>query len=325
MTGNRKEQPPEYAEGESRPVEGVAEALTAQNAKFAEPLIPVLGEDLGCKLFSKSWNNREDALKVIEQEISGRARYINDGDPGAVFVAVMGAISYTINDKINQVVIKSMSVLQTLLSQEPPYISSKNELMSYIEGVMNGLLEKIGDNNARTRETAENGLLSMARHPVVTCSFCVNALVKTINPTKHKTSGSIKHIVARLNTLRQLVQEFKINTKDVPYQPVVEYAVEKLENSAPEVRQAASHLLVDIYSIVGGRLLGDLSNVRPNQMELLQKEFDAVSGGGSYGYQEKVEEKKPIITTNISPHGAKKGGAKQNPKANANVAPPSGK
>ena len=299
----------EYPEGhDERSMTTMAENLSAQNSKFAEPLIPIIGDELARKIFSKTWNNREEALKALEGDLTGRPQYINNTDTGAVFVAYMGAISYTINDKVNQVVLASMSLLQTLISKPPPHVPSKNELMSYVDGVVNGLLEKIGDNNARTRETAESALLGMANHPLVTCNFCVTSLTKNVNPTKHKTSSSIKHIVARLNILRQLVEQFRINTKDVPYQPVVDFAVDKLENSAPEVRQAASHLLVDIYAIVGGRIMTDLAKVRPNQMELLQKEFDAVDGVGGQrgGYEE--DNKKPIITTNINPHGNKKPG-----------------
>jgi len=317
----KSDQPPEYAEGEDpRQMTSMAENLSAQNSKLAEPLIPIIGDELARKVFSKSWNNREEALKILEGDLTGRPQYINNTDTGAVFVAYMGAIAFTINDKVNQVVLNSLSLLQTLISKPPPHVPSKNELMSYVDGVVTGLLEKIGDNNARVRETSESVLLGMADHPLVTCNFVVTSLTKNVNPTKHKTTGSIKHIVARLNILRELVSKYRINTKEVPYQPVIEYAVDKLENSAPEVRQAASHLIVDIYRVVGGRIFTDLSKVRPNQMELLQKEFDAADGGGPAGGHYEEDKKKPIITTNINPHGNKKAPAKSNLK---NAAGPS--
>ena len=301
------------------------EPLNANNSKLAEPLIPVIGEELACKVFSKSWNNREDALRTIDSDLSAgaKSRVINKSDNAAVFVALMGVAAHTINDKVAQVVLKSLGLLQTLLSQQPPNISSKAEVLSYIEGVMTGLLEKIGDNNARVKELADQVFMAMAYNPIVTSAACVNALTKPAN-AKNKTANSTKHIVARLNLLTQLVSEFKINTKEVPYQPVVSFAVEKLENSSPEVRTAASKLLVEIYGIVGDRVKGDLAGVRQNQLDLLMKEFDAASGGGGHHHPVQEEPKKPIVTTNINAHGAKKGAPKggKGPTSNA---PPSGK
>ena len=300
------------------------EPLNANNSKHAEPLIPVIGEELACKVFSKSWNNREDALRTLDSDLSAgaKAKVINRSDNAAVFVALMGVAAHTINDKVAQVVLNCLNLLQTLLSQPPPNISSKAEVLSYIEGVMTGLLEKIGDNNARIKELAEQVFMAMAYNPIVTSAACVNALTKAAN-AKNKTANSTKHIVARLNLLTQLVSEFKINTKEVPYQPVVAYAVEKLENSSPEVRTAASKLLVEIYGIVGDRVKGDLAGVRQNQLDLLMKEFDAASGGGRHSPVHE-EPKKAIVTTNINAHGAKKGAPKGG-KGPASNAPPSGK
>jgi len=64
----------------------------------------------------------------------------------------MGCVSYTINDRVIQVAQKSMNLLQTILGKEPQKSGSRNELNAYIETIMGGLLEKIGDNNPRVRE-----------------------------------------------------------------------------------------------------------------------------------------------------------------------------
>ena len=316
----------------SRHEEG--EALTLQAQKLADPLIPVLGDELARKIFSKSWNTREEGLKLLENDLNGKPQYINKKSPGAVFVAAMGAVAYTINDKVNQVSLNAINVLQALLSQEPPQVSSKNELLSYIDTIVNGLLEKIGDNNARVREQAENAMVGMAYHPLVTCIVCVNALVKTSNTGKHKTTVSTRHIIGRLNVLSQIVRDFQIDNKDVPYQPVVAFAVEKVENSSVDIRNAATNLLIEIYSVVGDDLMADLEGVRNNQLDILLKEFDAIAVRvGAAGKRRpgagagREDQKKPIVTTNIAPQGAKKGVLKKGGAGggNASTAPKSGR
>lgn len=154
----------------------------------------------------------------------------------------------------------------------------------------------------------------MVRSKAVTCQYCVTSLIKAIPTTSntkgHKTSNSTKHILGRLGLLRAIIQEYKINNNNVPYNPVVSYTVDKLENSNPDIRQAAFNILVDIYSLVGDKLRNDLSGIRPQHMEMLQREFDSISGGGGqHGNYNQPNNKEPIITTNINPQGGKKGGA----------------
>jgi hypothetical protein len=143
---------PNMYEGDNNATE--AEPLSSENKKLAEPLIPVIGEDLASRIFSRTWNNREEGVKTIENEVKldSESRLINFKDPGAAFVALMGVVNYTINDKIVQVAQKSLTLLQTVLTKEPSNIGSRNEINSYIETITTGLLDKIGDNNVRVRE-----------------------------------------------------------------------------------------------------------------------------------------------------------------------------
>jgi hypothetical protein len=301
-----------------------AEFLTNENLKLAEPLIPVIGEELARKIFSKTWNLREDGLRILEQEIGleGRSKVINFNDPGAAFTASMGVANHTINDKIGQVSQRSMSFLTKVLSREPKSIPNRGELNSFIDGIIMGLLDKIGDNNAKVRQQAENAFMSMASSTLVTCAYCVQALVK--NPsgsnTKLKNLNSTKHVLARLGLLRQIIQEYKVANQNVPYNNVITYVIEKLENSNADIRQAAFNIIVDIYSLIGEKIRGDLANVRPQHMEMLQKEFDNIGGGGggsgsgSGPSKGGFDQKETVITTNINPQGA---GAKKVGNANA--------
>ena len=278
-------------------------------------------------------------MRVIYDDLKGESRStktIQMNDNSALFTAIMGAVSYTINDKIGQVCQKSMNTLILLMERQAPKISSKTELVVYTESTINKTLEKVGDNNARIREQAEQCFMAMVRNPIVSCNLCVNLLVKQTGPTsKNKIANSTRHIIAKLGLLRQIIKEFNINNTDVPFNSVVDYVVKNLENSNVDIRTASFNILVDIYTLVGPKLKNALSGVRSNQMEMLQKEFDAVDGGSTnQGYQE--EEEEAIVTTNINPHGNKQvnkgAGTKKESKkeakstnANANKGPTSGK
>ena len=281
-----------------------ADKLTEDNIKFAELLMPVLGEDICKKLFSKTWALREEAMRMIYDDLKGETRstkIIQMNDNNALFIAVIGAISYTVNDKIGQVCQKSMSTLILLMERQPLKISSRNELMGYIENTINGILEKVGDNNVRIREQAEQSFMAMARNSIVSCNSCVNLLVKQSTSTaKNKTINSTRHVIAKLGLLKQIIKEFNINNTDVPFSPVVDYAVKNLENSNADIRTASLNIIVDIYSLVGSKLKSLLSGIRPNQMETLQKEFDIVDETSAN--QGDPEEDEAIVATNINHH-----------------------
>lgn len=251
-----------------------AEELSPAAQKAAEPLIPVLGIDLCKKLFSKHWNLREEGLKLLNSEIQKGSQ-----DPWNMFVAVLGAVSRTITDKVSQVSAMSQNVLRTILTKKLPHIGSKNEMVMYMDITLKTLLEKIGDINARVRELAEESLMCMIRSPAITCNFCLSVILRDIAPTTGKGNLLAKYTLARIRVLQRVIKEFKIDNADVPYLPVVDFTVEKLENPNADVRSASINLLADIYRVVGDKLKKDLDGVRPAHLELLDKEFMAIDVG----------------------------------------------
>ena len=67
--------------------------------EVARPLISVFGEPTVRKLFSKTWQFREEGLNEVEQMVMERK--VPDEAKG--FVNAVGAIRYTIGDKMAQV------------------------------------------------------------------------------------------------------------------------------------------------------------------------------------------------------------------------------
>jgi hypothetical protein len=78
------------------------DSFTPDVLKKMDSLIPVIGEPCCKKIFSKNWNLREEGLKWLEDQVK-RPKEIKYKDVALMWMAVFGAINFTINDKITQV------------------------------------------------------------------------------------------------------------------------------------------------------------------------------------------------------------------------------
>eukprot|EP00359_Climacostomum_virens_P001925 CAMPEP_0204900574 /NCGR_PEP_ID=MMETSP1397-20131031/2553_1 /ASSEMBLY_ACC=CAM_ASM_000891 /TAXON_ID=49980 /ORGANISM="Climacostomum Climacostomum virens, Strain Stock W-24" /LENGTH=780 /DNA_ID=CAMNT_0052068743 /DNA_START=85 /DNA_END=2424 /DNA_ORIENTATION=+ len=255
------------------------EPLTSQNAKYADSLMGILGEDICRRIFSKTWQFREDGLQQIDSELQkGTSSEIFGGrDNVSVFTAIQGAIKYTIGDNVAQVSLRAMNLQRQLLSSFDPSRTTVNgEAKEYLGSILGSLLEKAGDNNARVRDNAEQCFLMLARSEVVGPGPAAQQVLK---PAKDTKASSTKHIVGRLSILNQLVKDYRIDNSTIPYQPTLEYALTGFKHSSQDVRNAAFTLILTIYANVGSRILSSLSDLRPAQLEMLQQGFADVDGG----------------------------------------------
>jgi hypothetical protein len=84
-------------------------------------------------------------------------------------------------------------------------ITKKGEFVEYLDNTLQGVMEKLGDNNARNKEQAENAMRMMGDHPSIQPPIIVTHLIKG-NTLKPKLDNSIKHITGRLFMLHELVK-----------------------------------------------------------------------------------------------------------------------
>ena len=117
--------------------------------KYAESLIPVFGEDIVKKMFSRPWAVRDEGLKACEDVV------MKNGNDQSVFQAALSAAGQAMGDKIAQIITRGMSLLQATLKASTSQMEPGNS--SAI--VFNQLFNRLGDNNARIREKAEEILL----------------------------------------------------------------------------------------------------------------------------------------------------------------------
>lgn len=100
-----------------------------------------------------------------DELLSGKSSQIlGSHDPIEIFVAVFGVASKTSQDKIAQVAIETMLMLTELCQKVYPKVNVKGnyEFGKYLDKVLAGCMDKIGDNNARLREKTEEACLAMA-------------------------------------------------------------------------------------------------------------------------------------------------------------------
>lgn len=122
--------------------------------KYAESLIPIFGEDVVKKMFSRPWALRDEGLKECEDIV------VKNGNDQSAFQAALSAAGQAMGDKIAQIITRGMQLLQATLKAATSPMEPGNS--SAI--VFNQLFNRLGDNNARIREKSEEILLSMAGH-----------------------------------------------------------------------------------------------------------------------------------------------------------------
>ena len=85
---------------------------------------------------------------------------------------------------------------------------------------------------------------------------------------KATTATSHKHVHGRIDILRHVVANYKVNTDDVPLEPVLGQAMVALKHREEDVRLAAYQLMFEMYKIVGSPLRGYTHNVEENRKKI---------------------------------------------------------
>jgi hypothetical protein len=110
--------------------------LVGDNYKKAETLIPILTEEFCKMIFSKSWNTKEEGLLWLETQIA-RPKDVNAQDVSVFFIACMGAVSFTINDRVAAVYGKAISVLQALLAKHQKLkVAKRGDFNEYTDTII---------------------------------------------------------------------------------------------------------------------------------------------------------------------------------------------
>ncbi|CDW88088.1 centrosomal protein of 104 kda [Stylonychia lemnae] len=253
-------------EGGQEGEEGKVEEISPENMKYAEALIPIFGDATVKKMFSRPWALRDEGLKECEEHIK------KNNSESPVFQAALSAAGQAMGDKIAQIIQRGMSLLQTTLkccnTQMDPGNSSAM--------VFNQLFVRLGDNNARVREKAEELLLMMAGHKSFGAQTVCSQIMK--GQVKKSAAFSIKHIQGRLQLLHKVLEKYPVNKHNINYQQCLEYAIHGFQHQSGEIRNQAYHVILEIYRSIGANIRKSLTGLRPAQLELLETGFAEIDG-----------------------------------------------
>lgn len=184
---------------------------------------------------------------------------MGDLEQEKIFTAVVGVCSHAVADKISQVIHASIELLLDLVDGMFPTISKNTwiELNKYIDTLMLWLLDKLGDNNNRIREQSKLALQTIVTHPVIGVYTLVEKITK--GEIKATAATSHRHVLGWNQILSYIVQKYKVNTDDVPLEPVLAQALYGLKNWEEDVRVVSYRLMFDIYKVLGKPIKGYLN------------------------------------------------------------------
>ena len=301
-------QPPGEEEYESYDPEGVrAEPLTEAGKKIAQQFFGVFELPLLEMCFSGTWQLRDKALGYLQEEVIKRQyKYILIEDRAKIIACCIGLGGFLIEDKISQVSMKAMSMIETCCSfHEDPIDTQKQEFNAFADQAILSLIDRLGNNQPKVRAAAEHAMMSMCAHPSVGPWHAALVIVK--GKQGKVMQNSMKHIQGKLNILTKLIEEFGIDQSNTMLNSIIKYGIDGVKHNHNDIRNAGYGLLVEIYKNIGASIRPFLTTLRPAQMEVIEGEFAKIEG---YDMAAPKEQPKPqtTVSTNIKtgPHGGKK-------------------
>ena len=201
---------------------------------------------------------RDDGIKWIHEQLKSRRGALQGSEPDQL-VAILGAVNFTIADKISSVYMSAVSLLLSTLDRFSRIrIAMKGDVAAFLEVILSNLVERLGESNARVRESAEESFIALAKSSFVDCPLAVKYLIATVvkggkeEGKKQSKIGSVKHLAGRCKVLTTLINDCGVNSSTgVPLNSTLDFSCNQLEHPNKEVRNAAVKVIVALTRSVG--------------------------------------------------------------------------
>lgn len=189
----------------------------------------------------------------------------------------MKVASKVVNDKIAQVAIEGMNLIIDVCNNTAPEdAKGGSDMRQHVVKICLGLMEKIGDNNARLREKTEEAAFALAYQPAIGPTIVFSS-VTSKNTGKKQAQNSVKHIHGKLMLLKKALDAFKVKT--INWKDSIQFALTHIQHQAGEIRNAAYSVILELYIQMKKNIMSELESLRPNQMEILTKAFADIDSG----------------------------------------------
>lgn len=238
-------------------------------------LIALLGEYRARCVYSKVFALRDAVLMKLRLMLQMGSPELPQLHEGVPVIATL--IKIMLDDKIHQVVSRSVNVLEDVLR-----LSSSARLpaqtMSALDPVLTRLVQKLEDGNARTREVAMRGVDSFVTSPYFGPRVVTTYALRPLDGMQLK-GHAWRPLVARLRLLRDIVANFGINNDETGATTESVMGFPKrygcFSHSNGDVRDASKELATAVESIVGVHALEPfLRELRPRQLEEYRAAFE---------------------------------------------------
>ena len=188
--------------------------------------------------------------------------------------AVAKMLSAVFNKEKNaQVILAAREILPKLLT-ECAHDVRKHDIVTGLDGVIVGLVDKLGETNNRIRDAAIDALMHLADGETVGPATVAAAVTKKI-PQKQATAW--RPIKTRLEVVYMLVHAFGLSASG----PLSDEAIMNFMSSVNayshpngELREAAKALVVLLHSLKGASIERYLTGLRPQQLKEYQAAFE---------------------------------------------------
>ena len=188
--------------------------LPAALAQVADSLFPVLTFDLVKKMFSKNWRRKEDGVQTMIREITA---YPNSQILGAqpvdkLVTALTSAASVLLDSSQSQALILTMEMLKLVFNK---FRSVKlggflrTEFDHSIDSCLIKMHEKVGNDNFKLKEKAENTILETANFPAVGDKRVFEHIIS--GEIKKTLLNSAKHLKARVELALRMIDSFGVS------------------------------------------------------------------------------------------------------------------
>jgi len=261
------------------------DSLPPEYYKIAEPLIPILSFPIIKLIFSKIWKNNESGFKQLMDEINAypNSTLLGNKSPEEIVVATLGACAFALQNNISQSLLASMETIKVILQKFEnihPEGNLRSDFDKYSNDCIRLIIERIGENNLKLKEKADNTLLQFANYSLIGSRVLFEHIIS--GQIKKTLANSTKHLVGRYNLLTRLIKNFGYNESEVPLSSIMSYAIKGYKNSQNTVRQAALELITSIYRYAGDKVRSYYQDLRPAQINTIEEALANADGLDDY-------------------------------------------
>lgn len=226
------------------PMDGTEE-MTEREVREAALMNDYLGKQIVTKLYSKNFQNREDAIQEVFNNLTN---YKGDREEAKSLMRASGIlVAKMCKDHVISVFNKTVSLFQFLVTEFATNHSiGKNDINYVLEKALPVLIHRTGDTNARLRQRALEYLVEMATYPEIkplhtVPNYCTVPIRLQIAP---------RLALSRVEIIDELIRRLGTKENGLNVDNISKFCAQALDHNCGECRELAAKILVQMYRVI---------------------------------------------------------------------------